>query len=183
MPARHLGTKRAQTAKLLVEQTDLPLADIAFGVGFDSLSAFHENFRTFNGLTPAAYRELRTARTFSLTLPPGFLLPYLRRALSRDIHSVTERLVADTYTTVVRLSTGPAQLTLQLSPTRIDAVLSTGSAPEAHALVVGLLGLDEDAAAFADASPYPTPDDIQKDVYWESDNPSERKSEGRLFFN
>lgn len=41
----------------------------------------------------------------------------------------------------------------------------------------------EDAAAFADASPYPTPDDIQKDVYWESDNPSERKSEGRLFFN
>ena len=41
----------------------------------------------------------------------------------------------------------------------------------------------EDAAAFADASPYPTPEDIQKDVYWESDNPSERKSEGRLFFN
>ncbi len=39
------------------------------------------------------------------------------------------------------------------------------------------------AADFAEASPYPTVDDIQKDVYWESDNPSERKSEGRLFFN
>lgn len=38
------------------------------------------------------------------------------------------------------------------------------------------------AADFAEASPYPTVDDIQKDVYWESDNPSERKSEGRLFF-
>ncbi len=41
----------------------------------------------------------------------------------------------------------------------------------------------EVAAEFADASPYPTPDDIQKDVYWETDNPAERKSEGRLFFD
>jgi pyruvate dehydrogenase E1 component alpha subunit len=41
----------------------------------------------------------------------------------------------------------------------------------------------EIAAEFADASPYPTVDDIQKDVYWESDHPAERKSEGRLFFD
>ncbi len=43
---------------------------------------------------------------------------------------------------------------------------------------------EADAAAdFAEASPFPTPDDIQKDVYWEIDNPSERKSQGRLFFD
>jgi pyruvate dehydrogenase E1 component alpha subunit len=41
----------------------------------------------------------------------------------------------------------------------------------------------ENAADFAEASPFPTVDDIQKDVYWESDNPAERKSEGRLFFD
>lgn len=39
------------------------------------------------------------------------------------------------------------------------------------------------AAEFAEASPYPTPDDIQKDVYWEADNPDQRASQGRLFFN
>ncbi len=39
------------------------------------------------------------------------------------------------------------------------------------------------AADFAEASPFPTTEDIQKDVYWESDNPSERKSQGRLFFD
>ncbi len=39
------------------------------------------------------------------------------------------------------------------------------------------------AADFAEASPYPTPDDIQKDVYWESDNPDQRASKGRLFFD
>jgi pyruvate dehydrogenase E1 component alpha subunit len=38
------------------------------------------------------------------------------------------------------------------------------------------------AAEFAEVSPFPTADDIQKDVYWEADNPSERKSGGRLFF-
>jgi pyruvate dehydrogenase E1 component alpha subunit len=41
----------------------------------------------------------------------------------------------------------------------------------------------ENAAEFAEASPYPGVEDIQKDVYWEADNPSERKSQGRLFFD
>jgi pyruvate dehydrogenase E1 component alpha subunit len=39
------------------------------------------------------------------------------------------------------------------------------------------------SAEFAEASPFPQASDIQKDVYWESDNPSERASGGRLFFN
>jgi pyruvate dehydrogenase E1 component alpha subunit len=39
------------------------------------------------------------------------------------------------------------------------------------------------SAEFADASPFPEVSDLQKDVYWEADNPSERKSGGRLFFD
>jgi pyruvate dehydrogenase E1 component alpha subunit len=39
------------------------------------------------------------------------------------------------------------------------------------------------AADFAEASPFPTPDDIQKDVYWEADNADKRASKGRLFFD
>ncbi|EIP97270.1 pyruvate dehydrogenase E1 component, alpha subunit [Opitutaceae bacterium TAV1] len=39
------------------------------------------------------------------------------------------------------------------------------------------------AADFAEASPFPTPDDIQRDVYWEADHPDQRTSKGRLFFN
>jgi pyruvate dehydrogenase E1 component alpha subunit len=41
----------------------------------------------------------------------------------------------------------------------------------------------ESSAEFAEASPYPTAEDIQKDVYWEADHPAERKSQGRLFFD
>jgi pyruvate dehydrogenase E1 component alpha subunit len=41
----------------------------------------------------------------------------------------------------------------------------------------------ETSAQFAEASPYPTVEDIQKDVYWEADNSADRKSQGTLFFN
>jgi pyruvate dehydrogenase E1 component alpha subunit len=39
------------------------------------------------------------------------------------------------------------------------------------------------SAEFAEASPYPTVENITQDVYWEADNPAERKSQGRLFFD
>lgn len=144
--ARIDATKRA-----LLAPGHATLADIAYAAGFETLSAFHENFRRLNGLTPAAYRALRTATQFEISLPEGFLLPYLRRALSRDIHSVNERLEGDRYTAAVRLSSGPALLKLQLSQTAIhvEIVGDNASGVEAHQLVLGLLGYDEDAAAFS----------------------------------
>jgi pyruvate dehydrogenase E1 component alpha subunit len=66
-----------------------------------------------------------------------------------------------------------------------STLLSEGVATEAE-----LEKIDNDAKAeaetaadFAEASPFPTPDDIQKDVYWETDNPDKRTSKGRLFFD
>jgi pyruvate dehydrogenase E1 component alpha subunit len=41
----------------------------------------------------------------------------------------------------------------------------------------------ETAAEFAEASPFPDLKDIQRDVYWEADNPTQRASTGRLFFD
>ena len=148
-PADVLLGARLAAAKRKLLQTDSGLAAIAGEVGFESLSVFHEQFRSLNGLTPAAYRELARSRDFKVSLPPGFLMGYLRRALSRDIHSVTERLSGNVYTSAVQLGHGPAVLSLHLTSNTVSAKISTGSGAEAHALVVGLLGLDEDAAAFS----------------------------------
>lgn len=158
-PADLLVRARLAAAKQRLLATSAPLVEIAATVGFESLSVFHEHFRRLNGLTPAAYRDLSTAASFTLTLPSGYPLNYLRRALSRDTHSATERLEADRYTTALRLSSGAAALlTLDLSSTEIHAGIADGSArppvgpspaPEIHALVTALLGLDQDAAAFA----------------------------------
>jgi AraC family transcriptional regulator of adaptative response / DNA-3-methyladenine glycosylase II len=148
-PADLLVRARLDVAKQQLLATRAGLLDVAGAAGFESLSVFHEQFRQRNGLTPAAYRELADGRTFTLTLPDGYPLGYLRRALSRDVHSANERLVGDAYEGAVRLSSGPAVLSLQLAPTTVRAAISAGSGVEAHALVIGLLGLDQDAAAFA----------------------------------
>lgn len=40
----------------------------------------------------------------------------------------------------------------------------------------------DQAADFAEASPYPTVEDITRDVYWEEDNPDKKVSQGRIVF-
>lgn len=146
-PADVLVRARIDAAKCRLVAGDEGLLQIATEAGFESASVFHEHFRRLNGLTPAAYRELRDASAFTLALPEGYPLGYLRRALSRDKHSVTEKLEDDRYTTVVQTRDGPAVLKLQLSPTQIEVEASP--ALEAHAVVVGLTGLEQDAAAFS----------------------------------
>lgn len=148
-PADVLLRARLDSAKTALLESDGTLIDIASEVGFESLSTFHEQFRHFNGLTPTDYRELRNSRRFVIDLPDGYPLPYLRRALIRDGQSVTEKLTGDAHTSAIALSDGPALLSLNLSTTNVEVELSRGSAAEAHAIVIGLLGLDEDAAAFA----------------------------------
>jgi pyruvate dehydrogenase E1 component alpha subunit len=41
----------------------------------------------------------------------------------------------------------------------------------------------EDSAEFAKSSPYPEPETIFEDVYWEVDNKTEAGQTGRHFFN
>ncbi len=148
-PSDLLLRARLAAAQSRLLSSSATLADIAFGAGFDALSVFHENFRALNGLTPAAYRSLPGASQFDIILPSDFSLGYLRRALSRDTQSVSERLEGDLYTAAVSLSDGSALLTLQLDPRTIRVRLSRRSALEAHAIVAGLLGLDQPTAAFA----------------------------------
>lgn len=134
------------------------IVEIAHEVGFETLSVFHDNFRRLNGLTPAAYREFGHRTEFDLQLPPGYLLGYLRRALSRDTQSLTEALHGDDYSTALRLSGGqPVLLHLRLGAHSVRARFESSAphprspgeiAAEVHTVVVGLLGLDEDAAAF-----------------------------------
>lgn len=148
-PADLLLRARLEFARQQLRTGGAGLADVAAAAGFASLSVFHEHFRQYNGLTPAAYRELRTARSFELALPAGYPLPYLRRMLGRDPQSLTERLEGDGYTAAVQLGREPVLLRLQLFPDRVRVEIPAGLALEAHAVVVGRLGLDQDAAAFA----------------------------------
>ncbi|HEY4990282.1 MAG TPA: Ada metal-binding domain-containing protein, partial [Opitutaceae bacterium] len=92
-PADLLLRSRIEAARRLLSQGDAPLIDVAAAAGFESLSAFHEHFRSLNGMTPSDYRALGSPGPFRIDLPAGYPLPHLLRTLGRDPQSVTERLV------------------------------------------------------------------------------------------
>lgn len=148
-PADLLLRARLESAKRLLRSSTAGLAAIAGETGFESLSVFHEHFRRSTGLTPAQYRELRDRHAFTLRLPDDYPLEYLRRALTRDPHSLTERQDGEHFTLGLRLEASPAVITLTLQPGQVDVAVSGTSALAAHSCIVALLGLEQDAAAFA----------------------------------
>jgi AraC family transcriptional regulator of adaptative response / DNA-3-methyladenine glycosylase II len=148
-PADLLLHARIATARRLLLTSDAGLIEVAADAGFESLSVLHQHFRRLNGMTPASYRELRGASTFRIMLPEDYPLGYLRRALGRDPQSLTERLEGDHYLAAVQFAAGPGTLSLHLAANSISVEVGDGPAVEAHRIVSGLLGLEQDAAAFA----------------------------------
>lgn len=54
--------QRAQTARLLIETTELPMADVAFAAGFTSIRSFNDTVRAVFAVPPRVLRERRRAR-------------------------------------------------------------------------------------------------------------------------
>jgi AraC family transcriptional regulator of adaptative response / DNA-3-methyladenine glycosylase II len=151
-PADLLLRARFENARVLLLQNKRALTTVAADCGFESLSVFHDHFRRLTGLTPSAYRDLPSRTHIEILLPENYPVNYLRRALGRDSHSVSERLDGDLYATAIRLSDGTAALLkLQLSPTAVAASFTPPDPKytlEIHQLVSSLLGLGQDSAAF-----------------------------------
>ncbi|MFJ2900043.1 AlkA N-terminal domain-containing protein [Streptomyces sp. NPDC087218] len=70
--------QRAQTARLLIETTALPMAEVAFAAGFSSIRTFNETVREVFALAPGELRS-RAARATNPPATPGTIalrLPY-----------------------------------------------------------------------------------------------------------
>ncbi|MBZ5737085.1 AlkA N-terminal domain-containing protein [Nocardioides mangrovi] len=97
--ARHLGriltaelgagplalarARRAQTARVLIETTDLTYADIAFAAGFSSVRQFNDTIREVYASSPTELRGRRGGRpaTGTVTMRLAVRTPYAGRAL------------------------------------------------------------------------------------------------------
>ena len=55
-PIGYLNKMRSEHAKILLAQTNTPIIDVAFDIGFESLSAFYVFFKKHTGTTPRDYR-------------------------------------------------------------------------------------------------------------------------------
>jgi len=109
-------TRRAQTARMLIEHTELSLATIAFSAGFASIRQFNDVMRAEFGCPPGELRRSPVARGESvgaLTVrlqhrSPYAAEPLLRWLADRSIDGV-EEVSADSYRRV--LGSGVVELT------------------------------------------------------------------------
>jgi len=61
-PSEAAGTRRVQAAKRLISETDLPLGEIAFEAGFNSVRRFNDAFLKIYKRHPASFRRGPRAR-------------------------------------------------------------------------------------------------------------------------
>ncbi len=102
-PHRYLLTRRIERAKALLRDTDLPITDIAFQTGWNSLGTFRRVFRAVASTSPSALRAREKTIPHALEEVPHCFVraahrPDLkiavsekRRIESRDIDPPTER--------------------------------------------------------------------------------------------
>src|SRR4051812_1086682 len=116
--------QRAQTARVLIETTDLPMADIAFAAGFASIRQFNDTVREVFASTPT---ELRGTKHVPGSGAPGWLTlrlaaraPYAAAEvlLFLGAHAVPglEEWDGTTFSRVLDLPHGPAIVRLSPAP-------------------------------------------------------------------
>ena len=115
--------QRAQTARVLMETTDLPVADIAFAAGFASIRQFNDAVREVFATTPSALRGSRQPAggpsgwlTLRLAARAPFCAAEVLLFLAGHAVAGLEEWDGETFSRVLDLPHGPAVVRLSPSP-------------------------------------------------------------------
>jgi AraC-like DNA-binding protein len=86
-PHRYLQRRRVERAMTLLRQTDRPVTDIAWDVGFASLGTFSRTFATVVGCSPTQFR----ARHAPVRVPSCFIAAWTRPRQGAAQPAVSEK--------------------------------------------------------------------------------------------
>jgi AraC family transcriptional regulator of adaptative response / DNA-3-methyladenine glycosylase II len=161
-------SRRAQVARLLVESSTLPLADVAFAAGYSSVRQFNAGMRAAFGVPPSVLRRGRPAGAvegdghlvlrlhYRPPLPTGPLLAWLAARALPGVETVGE----GSYRRTLRLPHGAGHVAVEFDPVRdgerqgtATVRLSLGDLRDVTAAVQRcreLFDLDTDPAMVAD---------------------------------
>jgi len=78
-PHRYLLTRRIERATALLRDTGLPITEIAFQTGWESLGTFGRTFRDITGESPRALRERLAAAAMPLAAVPACIVSAAHR--------------------------------------------------------------------------------------------------------
>lgn len=79
-PHRYLQRRRVERAMELLRETERPVTEICFDVGFGSLGTFSRTFRTIVGESPSSYRTRFAEAGAQLRVPACWAMTWLRPA-------------------------------------------------------------------------------------------------------
>jgi len=131
--------QRAQTARVLIETTDLAMAEVAFGAGFASIRQFNDTVRAVFDATPSSLRARAAgaahgaggrAGSPSASTGPGaldlrlsFRQPLAPENLFGHLAATAvpgvEEISGDTYRRTLRLARGPGVVALRPAPEHV----------------------------------------------------------------
>lgn len=94
-PHRYLLTRRIERATALLRDTELPITEIAFQTGWESLGSFGRTFRDITGESPGAIRERARAAAHELARVPGCIVSAAHRPDLTIAVSEKRRQIAD----------------------------------------------------------------------------------------
>jgi len=78
-PHRYLLTRRIERATALLRDTDLPITEIAFQTGWESLGTFGRTFRDITGENPSAIRSRARATAHEFGRVPACIVSAAHR--------------------------------------------------------------------------------------------------------
>ena len=161
-------TRRAQTARLLIDQTSLSMTEVAFAAGFASVRQFNDVMRREFGCPPSMLRRRDPQDANSAgALPSGAgaggglvvrlvhrtpyaAAPILAFLAARAVAGVEDVATPGVYRRVVATAHGPAVVALEPGPGRVTARLRLPDLSDLGTLVAGLRRLlDADADPMA----------------------------------
>src|SRR5262245_26383456 len=94
-PHRYLLTRRIERATALLRDTDLPITEIAFQTGWESLGTFGRTFRDITGESPGEFRERVKIGTHELGRVPACVVSAVHRPDLTISVSEKRRRIAD----------------------------------------------------------------------------------------
>jgi AraC family transcriptional regulator of adaptative response / DNA-3-methyladenine glycosylase II len=153
--------QRAQTARVLIETTELPMAQVAFAAGFASVRQFNDTVRAVFAATPSAMRERAghcpgaTGQSITVRLPfraPFTAAPLLGHLAATAVPGV-EEFRDGCYRRTLRLPHGLGIVSLRPGVDHVVASMTLADVRDLAAAVSRcrrLLDLDADPAAADD---------------------------------
>jgi len=147
-PATFLQRTRVAFACTALAKPNARTVDVALDAGFESSSAFHDNFRRWTALTPGAYKRLGTTDAFTLALPPNYTPHDLFGLFGRSSKQLCERTSGKQATKIMTVDGEALRVDLTFTRTRVRCETRRDLQRAVHAKVFRMLGLGSDPDGF-----------------------------------